>query len=420
MYARPLFRRFDNGNYPVLVYEPHYVCLGMGGLALFHLLGVFVRFFLEIRARILALPRTRASRNHARKRRLPDPKSRHAARRNAAFFYHAPSFYALFFRPRYVATRLFYTWFLSSRLPDKATFKRVMLTTCHQEDLKLLPNDETGYERKSVRFRVSEGLGVKLFHGSNVFINGQGSGGKAALALKIAIAPSYSHITSGAPLNRVERVLIISFLYPQEYYDSIHLRLQRLRSDECGLEAGAFKSRIEVLHLYPGYLKPDTLFSKIEWTLRAAELDGDPFTTIILDGIHNVFIQFPEIEKQTLFWPQLFSMLRTKNLFTIITHTLLSVKEAPFDMRGHDDGRYRSVDDSRSDPLRHALVQKTDFRLEVDPVTTSSGGAGISEQHAFMVETYSAIGQSLPDRSARLYWSRERLVLFEERQSAFL
>ena len=308
----------------------------------------------------------------------------------------------------------------SSRLPDKSTFKKVMLTTCHQEDLKLLPNDESAYERKSVQFRVREGLGVKLFHGSNVFINGQGSGGKAALALKIAIAPSYSRITSAVQINRVERVLIVSFLYPREYYDSIHLRLQRLRLDECGLEVGAFKSRIEVLHLYPGYLKPDTLFSKIEWTLRAAELDGDPFTTIIVDGIHNVFIQFPEIEKQTLFWPQLFSMLRTKNLFTIITHTLLSVKEAPFDTRGREDGRYRSVDDSRSDPLRHALVQKTDFRLEVDPVTAFSGGAGISEQHAFMVETHSAIGQSLPDRSARLFWSRERLVLFEERQGAFL
>jgi hypothetical protein len=173
------------------------------------------------------------------------------------------------------------------------------------------------------------------------------------------------------------------------------------------------------MQLYPGHLKPDALYSKIEWALRASMLSGDPFTTIIIDGIHNVFLQFPEIEKQTLFWPQLFNLLRTRNLTSIITHTLLSVRVSERGQR-HFSDTYRNVDDNRSDPLKHALVLKSDFRIEVDPYELSGNQLEISAPHTFRVETHSAIGQPIPDpKKNPLYWSREQLVFFTESQPAF-
>lgn len=97
-----------------------------------------------------------------------------------------------------------------------------------------------------------------------------------------------------------------------------------------------------------------------------------------------------------------------------MTHTMLSVREVI--KGGHQavaEVSYRFVDDNRSGPLRHALVNQTDFRIEVDP---ASEGRPPEDQHAFVVEIHSAIGQSLPSAFDKLYWSRERLVFFEDRE----
>jgi hypothetical protein len=65
------------------------------------------------------------------------------------------------------------------------------------------------------------------------------------------------------------------------------------------------------------------------------------------------------------------------------------------------------VDDHKSDPLRQALVQKTDFRFEVDPVS------GESHRWKFKLEILSAIDQPVPE-SGKLFWSREHLVFYRE------
>jgi KaiC/GvpD/RAD55 family RecA-like ATPase len=252
-----------------------------------------------------------------------------------------------------------------------------------------------------------------IFDGSHVFLNGQGSGGKAALALKLALAPIFNlengHV--GARIPKEERVLIVSFLYPSEYYE--HLA-QRLKGRDTLQSANSVpnRSRIEVIHLYPGHLKPNDLYNRIDWKLEAADLEGDPFTGVIVDGIHNVFIQFPEIERYGLFWPQIFNMLRTREVMTIITHTTLLIPDAS------DPSRTTRIDDNRSEPLRHALVQKTDFQIEIDPYI----GEDDQRQSSFLVSsdvassikifslrTLSAIGQPIP--RGRVYWDRESLKI---------
>jgi len=211
-----------------------------------------------------------------------------------------------------------------------------------------------------------------------------------------------------------EKVLVISFLYPEEYYKNLLDRLTSIAELENDNLSRSYEPEISVVHLYPGHLKPDVLFNRIFWAIRAAELAGDKFTSVVIDGIHNVFLQFPEIEKQTLFWPQLFNMLRTMDMSVITTHTMLSVREViKGGHRSAAEVSYRFVDDNRSGPLRHALVNQTDFRIEVDPAW--EGGLP-EDQHAFVVEVHSAIGQSLPSALDKLYWSRERLVFFENRE----
>ena len=258
---------------------------------------------------------------------------------------------------------------------------------------------------------------VNIYDGSHVFLNGQGSGGKAALALKIALSPRFQRNDSG---NRIclpapQKVLIVSFLYPEKYYENLLASIEKGHALEYRGEPGYTKtlSRIFVLHLYPGHLKPHDLYNKIEWALEAAELLGDPFTSVVIEGIHNVFLQFPRIEEYGLFWPQIYSALRSRNITTITTHTTLTL---PFQ---DTNNRQPSVDDNRSVPLRHALVQKTDFQFEIDP-WLSSPFRPMSVLHGteltrfaelFVLKTVSAIGQRIP--TGYLLWSREDMCLYD-------
>lgn len=293
------------------------------------------------------------------------------------------------------------------RLPDFKAIKKVLFKAVDGVD---------GIERIAPELlgRASNNLfiecpwsGAKIFRNSQIFINGQGSGGKAGLALKIAVAPSYDALTSEM-INSREKVLVVSFLYPREYYEGLLNKLQGkgiqgkgVQHLEYGNVAKTLKpSRIEVIHLYPGQLKTNDLYNRIEWELDAAELNGDPYTCVIIDGIHNVFLQFPDIQRNGLFWPQIYNALRSRPIMTITTHTTLSVPRIV-----KSETPSPSVDDGRSVPLRHALVQKTDFQIEVDPAEENPDER-ISR--LFKVQVVAAIGQSIP--SGHVLWSRENMV----------
>jgi hypothetical protein len=304
-----------------------------------------------------------------------------------------------------------------TRLPD---FDLVKIVT------RLETNSADGERRLTAN-------SVNIPRGSNIFINGLGPGGKAALSLKIAMAPLFKEpplrvsqrnefnpkafLDSKNIFAAQENILVVSFLYARDYYEKIFRDLIMLRRKEMPYDYEATTPYMDVIHLYPGYLRPNDLFNRIEWRLREAELDGVPFTSVIVEGIHNVFLQFPELQSYPLFWPQLFSMLRSRPLTTITTHTNMGLsfedyeRPAP-DAEGHrDDPRmsYR-VDDRRSEPLRHALVQQTDFSFDVTP----SG----EDRNEFEFRVKSAIDQSIPKN--RMVWSRRELIFLARRQASLL
>lgn len=246
----------------------------------------------------------------------------------------------------------------------------------------------------------------RIFSGSHVFINGEGSGGKASLALKVAMAPSFDG--PDHRINKNEKILVVSFLYPKEYYENVRRDLSKILAKEYRLNDGErWNSRMEVIRLYAGHLKPNDLYNRIEWELEAAELYGDPYTCVVIDGIHNVFLQFPEIEGYTLFWPQIYNSLRSRSIMTITTHTTLSVRSA---IEGEATS-IQPIDNNRSEPLRHALVQKTDFQFEVDPLPLDKYPGNTYSPTLFGIRTMSAIGQPIP--KGYVLWDRESKTLMD-------
>lgn len=304
------------------------------------------------------------------------------------------------------------------RIPEMTTGICVLRSALPLDALERFT--ETSNSSRSIAFR-DQPNSATIFAGSHVFINGQGSSGKAAFALKLALAPVFPAglvraQTTTRPITGGRRVLVVSFLYPLEYYANLTRRLQLLHRWEYGVRSSASDVRLRVIHLHPGHMRPNDLYNKIDWELEAAELDGAPFTSVVIDGIHNVFVQFPEIQRYSLFWPQLYNSLRSRGILTITTHTILRAPETA----DQTLSSFR-LDDDRSEPLRNALVQKTDFQIEIDPFPrhlqpTSSVSSNEMLTNLFVVKTVSAIGQPIPKDP--VLWSREQLVLVEDPRCA--
>ncbi|RWX14311.1 hypothetical protein EHI45_13575 [Rhizobium leguminosarum] len=133
--------------------------------------------------------------------------------------------------------------------------------------------------------------------------------------------------------------------------------------------------------------------------LDAEQCRGEPYTDIIFDGIHNVFLQFPELEENVIFWPQVYSLMRHYDASMITTNTILVVD----DPESHNGEL--SVDNRKSEPLRQALVFKTDFYFELNKIKTKVGRAEFEE---FAVRVRSAIAQRVPNEP--VLWNREAMV----------
>jgi KaiC/GvpD/RAD55 family RecA-like ATPase len=247
-----------------------------------------------------------------------------------------------------------------TRLPNVTEIKKVVRLVARWSAEERF-SESKEFKRISPRkgeFYHSE-YGPDIFGGSHIFINGQGSGGKAGLALKIAIAPSHSAEPRASDIGAAphgNKVLIVSFLYPQDYYMNLASKLRSgHRHEYFGLKLP--NARIKVIHLYPGHLRPNDLYNKIEWELDAAELDGEPYTCVVIDGIHNVYVQFPEIARYSLFWPQIYNSLRSRGVMTITTHTIL---RAPALINGDGEMQYR-IDDGRSETASQRFSAKDRF-----------------------------------------------------------
>jgi len=243
-----------------------------------------------------------------------------------------------------------------------------------------------------------------IWETSQILFHGYGSTGKAGLALSVLLSPICTiNAKSKGDYNMFNyrrKVLVISLLYPESYYLELKKRINK--KNILGLTEDEISSKLECIYFYSGYLTPEDFIGRILRKLDEAILEGEPFTGILLDGLHNVSLQFQKLQESDMVWPTLYSLL-TKYYITIVTtftnfligneHEKSSIQDEEIILKGHK-------------PLLHALVQATDFHFNIQPNNNSIDHEMLGN---YIVTLKSAIRHKL--RGQKYVWDRENLIL---------
>lgn len=304
-----------------------------------------------------------------------------------------------------------------------------------QQDIKqLLWDRHTFIESLNVRRTESGGYRyadfIKLHWRSQILLQGRGSSGKAGLALKIALSPKYA-VEGFIEGQQSPRILIVSFLYPGSYYDVLQMRLQRAIVREAkvmqlrGLTEQAAERYVKsippvsVIHLTPGTLHAEDLHSMMVRRLEEGRLSGRPYTAAIIDGLHNLALQFPGASESSYLFPILYGTLSRANVTTITTFTTLAINSSEHGLAA--DANEESVFRLRVHlPLLHTLVQASDYVIEIVRAAKSdrpgTQQASILQTQSettgvYLLRVQSAISRDPP--SALIGWNRQEMEFTE-------
>lgn len=183
------------------------------------------------------------------------------------------------------------------------------------------------------------------------------------------------------------RVLVISFLYQRTYYDDLTRRLGgkqrgKPRRDEAPYTSIALMEPMEfaplpdrlwtdTIELYPGLLSAEDFLAKVEKRLAAAERSGFPYTGVLVDGLHNVFVQFPLLEKDSSFWGMFYNILRRRRVTVVTTHTEFDINShgepSGATPRGFPMAYNFEQAERKIAPLLSALVSGADYLFDLSP-----------------------------------------------------
>ena len=279
-------------------------------------------------------------------------------------------------------------------------------------------------------FPFNRGLSLKIFNKSQTVIAGKGSGGKSGFALRLLASPLIyqekekekeketsdlfdKSMHTHSKMRR--RCLIISFLYPESYYSGLVKKIKNPQSSDRTKSYPSPEFDFFALTFYPGYVTPEVLLTKIADKLRASELQGYPFDSILLDGLHNVFLQFPLLEKSTLVWPMLSEMFRRLGLNVVTLHShfeVVGMNEAPLLAADVMSVAHRST------PLLQALVNSADYYLDISSAYDDARVKKQSDRDKlYEVRVATAFGQAVP-RSGLAFWDREAMQITKLRKSS--
>lgn len=266
---------------------------------------------------------------------------------------------------------------------------------------------------------------------AQTLVYGSGSSGKAGLALALAFEPRFScldekswkayakqHEAGGADNSfdtswaHSARVLVVSFLYPDTYYSDLAERLFKKR---FRLSREIARERTTTISLYPGYIDPETVVARVTSQIRRSRLEGRPYTAVILDGLHNLLLQFPLLEADKLIWPTLFSLFRVEGLDTITTFSLIGPTHSvggvsPDGAKGPDDfiPETESAFDSNMGNARlffQLLASKCDYTISMKRGWRTRSP---QRERAVLVTLEDGVDGLPPGRSS-FYWDSEKL-----------
>jgi len=267
---------------------------------------------------------------------------------------------------------------------------------------------------------------------SQILVHGNGSSGKAGFGMKLLLTPLQHEITKanfddiflidkrvGKPSGRVNiksirknKVLVVSFLYPIEYYLELHQRLQK-QFERYIFNYNSKNSIVNVKAFYPGYLTAEDYVYKIVRILEEAKLEGEPYTGILLDGLHNVFLQFKNLQEAHMIWPLLYSILSRYNLTVVTTFTNFSLGERHSNYAESDKTQlFQTPDDftlmqEGQKPFLHGLVKAADYYFLLEEV--------INDEKNYQREYWLSVKSSIRRIPPKDYlkWDRDTLVFTE-------
>jgi hypothetical protein len=346
---------------------------------------------------------------------------------------------------------------VAAQLDQRRNFKWVQPRTDYVYDFLLRPQIVGGANPRRLNPLV------EIFDRSQVLVTGLGSGGKSGFAFKLLTSSVLSRAEldtrlispsddGSKPLTRPQgslfddpnrdtrlrvdqdeiemssnldldttwfepvvanrrKFLILSFLYEEDFYVKMWKRMAPFRRADALMRESSPRVTFDVHSFSPGYLRPEDFLTIISQMLDRHELLGWPYDGVMIDGLHNVYLQFPLLEQSEMVWPMLFQMLRTRGLTVVTTHTYFSIDPGVNAMRLDAD----DVDSARrrAAPLLHALVQATDFRVRVSPEKPKDAEKLNSlfsgQDFGTRVDILGAIGQ--PVASNPFYWDRNRGVV---------
>jgi KaiC/GvpD/RAD55 family RecA-like ATPase len=265
---------------------------------------------------------------------------------------------------------------------------------------------------------------LRMAKNSQILVHGYGSSGKAGLGLKILLTPDleYQRINKNSWQllrnkegritcnNNLKKVLIISFLYPSDYYDGLHIRLKdQFKHNFSNFERD--RSKIDVKAFYPGYLTQEDFFYKIVRLLDEARLEGEPYTGVLLDGLHNIFLQFKSLQDAHMVWPLLYSLLTRYQLTAVSTFTNFSLNDRHTNQKEKDlpdmfqiPGDFMLMQEGQK-PFLHGLVKAADYYFLLEEVIDDEN----DYKKDYWIITKNSIRQVPPKDGLR--WDREKLII---------
>jgi hypothetical protein len=187
----------------------------------------------------------------------------------------------------------------------------------------------------------------------------------------------------------------VSFLYPEPYYRRLILNAQRkfgisgLSESQDPDEDSDEEELVTIWTLYPGFIDAETFIARVRRYLDQADLEGRPYGAVVLDGIHNLLLEFPLLQADELLWPCVFRLLRSKGIRAVSTFTFFDAEAAHREIETSTRGQ--SVAE-HTELFFHLLVSGCDYscvlnrdeddgQVTVKVVTSASEGLRVGAEY---------------------------------------
>ena len=169
---------------------------------------------------------------------------------------------------------------------------------------------------------------------------------------------------------------------------------------------------VETLHFTPGMITAEEVYSAVASRISLSNVTGSRYSGILVDGMHNVFVQFPKLEGHPELWSALMNLTRAVGIKSVWTFT-------DFEVWGANNLNTVDYESSRHKPLLTALSQSIDYGLSVvpsqqlgvdHPVNKQPDLFDIGKPGSFVVSSFMAHNQVTAN--GYLLWDRstERFV----------